>query len=469
MTQQDQQQRTAATSLSLNNRSTSDRDNAHSLPTEIWIRIFSLEYTDSDAAPHLPSWEPWLSYRLVDRRFKDIIEGLCFSRFLRSTAIVVESEDKAEEDAEVGDDEDPSVEHVADNKDRKLSSRNEFYDFVGFRKDAQAEADEAGAEEGGGRGGGGGGDRFAAFQKTGSEEGGGLRRRRGRQPDLSSLPPRHNYHSNILVRIGVGATDLLPSGLHYVPSKALRECSTFIFDWRAYFSALFTEIKNAASVRETCWLKKVEVRRSPFPARSHPRPSSLVHSFAHFWQSPTAVANADSHPQNNIFLDSLDEEKGQASAQSLVQLGTSLYQKEAGGMKKLAAPGASNSNGAYQSGDTSGPLDSAQDSQSCHDEDDHLLLTPHIRTKLILAAGTYDIGVDGRYREVRRQRRRKFWEHEKQAIIGGRFSREDASLHESEEERTQRMAFERLDEGRVARRLLMLQVELAERGRAVEW
>ena len=105
-------------------------------------------------------------------------------------------------------------------------------------------------------------------------------------------------------------------------------------------------------------------------------------------------------------------------------------------------------------------------------DDDEDLLSPHARAQLILAAGTYDIGVDGRYREVRRQRRRRLWDRLQQrdpSTDAGLLRIQGAAECESEEQRISRMAFERLGEGRVARNLLMLQAQMVGQRGVIEW
>ena len=107
-----------------------------------------------------------------------------------------------------------------------------------------------------------------------------------------------------------------------------------------------------------------------------------------------------------------------------------------------------------------------------NEEDSDDLLSPHARAQLILAAGTYEVGVDGRYREVRRQRRRRLWHrlqnHDQAAEV--RFLRTNAAAeYGGGEQRRQRIKFERLGEGRVARKLLTLQVQMAGQRSVIEW
>ena len=142
--------------------------------------------------------------------------------------------------------------------------------------------------------------------------------------------------------------------------------------------------------------------------------------------------------QRDLFLDCITPET-RREPRDLVQLATSLYRKVED--------------------------ENVSSYSLLIDEDDHRLLSSHAIAKLVLAAGTYNVGADGRYRDVRRQRRRKIWER-----MHGRGPQPANAISECEIEEVQkRMAFERLDEGRVARQLLMLQVDMAIRGRAVQW
>ena len=113
---------------------------------------------------------------------------------------------------------------------------------------------------------------------------------------------------------------------------------------------------------------------------------------------------------------------------------------------------------------------SAASSSSSDDDED--LLSPHAQAQLILAAGTYDVGVDGRYREVRRQRRRRVWnrlQQRKPSTDVRDLRIQGAADCENEEYRRQRMVFERVGEGRMARKLLMLQAQIAGRRGVIEW
>jgi hypothetical protein len=124
------------------------------------------------------------------------------------------------------------------------------------------------------------------------------------------------------------------------------------------------------------------------------------------------------------------------------------------------------------------PSFAAQNPQSKHesaDKNDHKLLSTHSLSQLVLAAGTFDVGADGRYREVRRQRRRKLY-----LRLKGRRCRDGSNINsldeegnamgkETVEEREERISFERFHEGRVAIRLLKLQASEAVEGREIEW
>ena len=73
------------------------------LPTELWVRVFfyldchpqervQVHTTEKETQPVPLTWEPWLVHRLVNRRFKAIIESLYASRLLRGSAVVVEGD-----------------------------------------------------------------------------------------------------------------------------------------------------------------------------------------------------------------------------------------------------------------------------------------------------------------------------------------------------------------------------------------
>ena len=204
------------------------------LPTEIWLEIFShLEYQHPSTAQ--PSWEPWLVYRSVDRHFKALVEIEYVRRYLRECAIVLDT----------GLDDDCCAR--SDWTGGMIgSSRSLRYDFAGF----SGTGDVAGnAIEW---------DRFALFR---CKLGNALETASIAQTQALDQPPQHNYHPNILMQLGTGATDLLPSDLQFVSSSNDPTNSwTFKFDWRRYFGTLFGEVKHAAAFRDKCWQKKVKVR-----------------------------------------------------------------------------------------------------------------------------------------------------------------------------------------------------------------
>ena len=281
--------------------------------------------------------------------------------------------------------------------------------------------------------------------------------------DLGDLHIKHNSHPGILMHLGSGATDLLPSDLSYVPSNMISEAGAiFVFRWRQYFTALFAELRHSASV--VVEHQQTKNRHDIYhnsEDKSDRVPSLVEHATSLYVQSQTdkevatpllttagngsEVAAIDSSPLTRTSALVLTDTSTTSSA-SLSQATATTYASAA---VTVIQPAASPEN-----------IDK--------DEDDHFLLSPSNRIKLILRAGTSNVGVDGRYREVRRMRRRKIWLRENNLKTG-----EGACLcdldDESEEMRKDRVDFERDGEAWVSRRLLGLVVGMERRGRRILW
>ena len=204
------------------------------LPPETWIHIFShLEYQHPSTAQ--PSWEPWLVYRRVSRHFKTLVEGEYVRRYLRECAVVLATG--------LDDGRCAGFDSTGEDIGSQTSLR---YDFAGFA----GEIDAAGDSDGG--------DRFALFRCKLNDT---LETSSIAQTQALDQPPQHNYHLNILMHLGTGATDLLPSDLQFISSSNdPANAWTFRFDWRLYFCTLFGEVKHATAFRDKCWQKKLKVR-----------------------------------------------------------------------------------------------------------------------------------------------------------------------------------------------------------------
>ena len=412
-------------------------------------------------------------YRSVSRHFKALVEGEYVRRYLRECAIILDT----------GLD-DGGCAGFDSTGEAIRSQRSLRYDFAGFA----GEVDATGHPDNK--------DRFALFRCQLDDT-----RETSRIASTQALdqPPQHNYHPNILMHLGTGATDLLPSDLQFISSSNDPANSwTFRFDWRRYFCTLFGEVKHAATFRDECWQKKLKVRPILSLNLNHLHLAacpSLIFPLSD-WLSVLFFVTDLSDLQTDLFLaDDEKDDPDRGRGRSLVSLATSLYcQAEEKRMMlehtPLLAATDDLSTAHWPSGidahtdsifsattytaasltSTSRIYSNATTSSVSDDDED--LLSPHARAQLILAAGTYDVGVDGRYREVRRQRRRQIW-HRLQQENRGAESRllriGEAAQSENEEQRTQRIAFERLGEGRVARKLLMLQAQAAGRRGVIEW
>jgi hypothetical protein len=216
-----------------------------------------------------------------------------------------------------------------------------------------------------------------------------------------------------------GATELLPADLCFNEST-----ETFHFNWRNYLSMLYRELEAAASISVQLTQRSKQCKFSD-TVNNREESGSLV-KFA-----------------TSLFLDSKPKIRQNAGSRK-------------DGPLDPDSPVATFSDDLISGGGFEG-VEVAYDEDE-DQIDDHTMLPVRKLAQLILAAGTYNIGVDGRCREVRRARRRKLWTRTQQSdakpLIDNTI---DVGMQDS---RLQQLTFERRGEGKVAMMMLMLQVQI---------
>jgi hypothetical protein len=216
-----------------------------------------------------------------------------------------------------------------------------------------------------------------------------------------------------------GATELLPADLCFDEST-----ETFHFNWRNYLIMLYHELEAAASISVQLTQRSKQCKVSDTVNDREESGSLVKFATSLFLDAKSKIRqNTDSRKDGPLDHDS-----------SVATFSGDLI--AGGGFEGVG-------------------LGNDEDEDQF---DDHTLLPARNLAQLILAAGTYNIGVDGRCREVRRARRRKIWTRTQQAdtkqLIDNTI---DVGRHDS---RSQQLIFERRGEGKVAMMMLMLQVQI---------